>query len=490
MDTAVYLSNNQVHVVLGDSGKKFKIRKVCSMVMKSECMINGVVTSEADFIREFTEFWQKNSLPKKNVILVVNSSQFALKAITVPTVGEKKTLEMVTREYSDADRADEPIYDYFEIARNNTEHTTDIFTVMAPGTYIRNFGDLFAKMGITLKGIIPSQMSAVKLLSTLKRLKQETAIILILDGTMLINLLWVNGKYNYSQRTRMINDPGTEAFVNEIVTNVNSMNQFSVSQRNSSPVSSVYMCGVALDVVNYCVDAIGDMGIILKKLPESDPAVGGLSGKLSLADSVSTLGALLTRKIDVNLIEAAKERARKATRTSETGKLVTPVIITAVVCALTMAGFLIVNAYYNNKLEERTAYLMDPLNIKASQDAAALVKENEALSLKLRAVTNALDTLAGYPRMNSDVLAEIDSCGLDIVTMQLTGYNASTGQLTFVAKAGKVVEINHYIDRLKATGLFDTVQYTGYTYSTGERLYRINVACYLNSEAGWESVEE
>lgn len=46
----------------------------------------------------------------------------------------------------------------------------------------------------------------------------------------------------------------------------------------------------------------------------------------------------------------------------------------------------------------------------------------------------------------------------------ITGYDAETGVLTFDAGSNKVIDIPDYIRRLQETGLFSTVDYTGYTF--------------------------
>ena len=78
MTTSVYLSNNNINAVVGSGGGKIRVKRVCSTQIPEGSLINGIITNEADLAEQLKEFWAANKLPKKDVSLVINSSQFVL----------------------------------------------------------------------------------------------------------------------------------------------------------------------------------------------------------------------------------------------------------------------------------------------------------------------------------------------------------------------------------------------------------------------------
>lgn len=66
MITSVYLSNNNIRAVVGQSsGKRIRIRNVYSRQIQEGSLINGVITNESQLSEELAAFWSENQLPKK-----------------------------------------------------------------------------------------------------------------------------------------------------------------------------------------------------------------------------------------------------------------------------------------------------------------------------------------------------------------------------------------------------------------------------------------
>ena len=58
----------------------------------------------------------------------------------------------------------------------------------------------------------------------------------------------------------------------------------------------------------------------------------------------------------------------------------------------------------------------------------------------------------------------------------------STGTLNFNAVSRQVIDIPGYVSKLNSTGLFESVNYTGYSYADGE--YSLALSCVLKAEDG------
>ena len=63
------------------------------------------------------------------------------------------------------------------------------------------------------------------------------------------------------------------------------------------------------------------------------------------------------------------------------------------------------------------------------------------------------------------------------IGMLITDFDAQTGILTFDANSPAVIDVSGYILRLQETGLFHTVDYTGYKFEDG--WYTLSLSCTL-----------
>lgn len=102
---------------------------------------------------------------------------------------------------------------------------------------------------------------------------------------------------------------------------------------------------------------------------------------------------------------------------------------------------------------------------------------NEALLKRKQSVEDLTAALATYPAITSDLIDQIAAVGGDQITMTLEGWDAGTGALSFRAESSQVLEIPSYIQALRETGLFRSVEYTGYQYR--QEGYTLALRCVL-----------
>lgn len=94
-------------------------------------------------------------------------------------------------------------------------------------------------------------------------------------------------------------------------------------------------------------------------------------------------------------------------------------------------------------------------------------------------ITSLLDS---YPDLTSGLLNRIDAAGSSSgITVEFVSYDSSTGILQFNAISDTVIDIPAYVRALQASGVFSSVEYTGYQ-STNSRQnsgYSLNLRCVL-----------
>ena len=158
----------------------------------------------------------------------------------------------------------------------------------------------------------------------------------------------------------------------------------------------------------------------------------------------------------------------------------TPIAVCLLVCVLVWGVFLRMNISLSNKTDDINDWLNDPTVIEQYNEAAEKQQHNDNLVQGLQQVQNLTDALATYPQVDSTLMSKIGAAGGAQVSSVLTGYDATTGALQFDAQSSSVIDIPSYVLKLQKTGLFQKVDYTGYTYEDG--VYVLSLNCILQGE--------
>lgn len=111
----------------------------------------------------------------------------------------------------------------------------------------------------------------------------------------------------------------------------------------------------------------------------------------------------------------------------------------------------------------------------------------QELESQLMAVENGIvsvellnQNLSSYPEFSGGVLRTIEGVGGSQIGLLITDYDVETGTLTFDANSLAVIDVSGYILRLQETGLFHTVDYTGYTFEDG--WYTLSLSCTMEGK--------
>ena len=87
--------------------------------------------------------------------------------------------------------------------------------------------------------------------------------------------------------------------------------------------------------------------------------------------------------------------------------------------------------------------------------------------------------LATYPDLDADIIARIVDVSGSNMNVEVKSMDAETGLLTFHAVSSAVIDIPGYVNKLTQTGLFSSVDYSGYQYQNGE--YTLDLSCILKA---------
>ena len=138
----VYLSNRYIRVVDGEvSGGSIHAKSLYYTVDTRGCILNGTITDEDGFREMIRNLWETNHIPRKNVYLVIDSSQFTTKVVDVPALKPKQMMEYISREFTDVERISNPVYGYFPLSRGERkkEKLKRVFASVAPRELVRGY---------------------------------------------------------------------------------------------------------------------------------------------------------------------------------------------------------------------------------------------------------------------------------------------------------------------------------------------------------------
>lgn len=487
MTASIYLSNNNIDAVIGNMGKKVTIQRVCHAQIPEGSLINGIITNEAELAEQLKAFWEENKLPKKNVSLVINSSQFVQKTVTLPKMKEKKIREMLPMEFGDVSDQKDPILDYM-IASAREKNTISLNAVMVERSFVQGYLTLFESIGIKVSSIGVARACRTRLLGTLKQLQDLSCVVMIVDGSTISSMFWVEREVVYATQRRVFSEPGTPQFGAELARQVSSIQQFAITQQIQHQIEKVFACGTTSEEFAIYRESVEEMGVdVAFAMLEPEKHIR-MNKRIDTDYSryLAQLGDLMREKHDINLVPQAKKKVKeKASGPVVWKPYVIPPVLLLVAGGAGFAYLSHVEGQKKAQLNELNAYLTDPEHLEILAKSEVLQTQIAELTATVEQIERIGQCIASYPHMNSQVVQQLQECAEGkSVELTIQSYNAADGVLSVDTKGEQVELINQFIDTLEASGVFDYVQYTGYSYNESDAMYTINVQCYLAEQAG------
>lgn len=182
----------------------------------------------------------------------------------------------------------------------------------------------------------------------------------------------------------------------------------------------------------------------------------------------------------INLYEAYIEQSRKE-QSGRTGKLLTLLLPLAIVvlALLGVSGKLILD----NRAKSETLDTLDAQLATLSEtydDARLLTARRDECADEYEQLRSARFLFSIYPAPTKALFTEVIACAEGIFNISQYDYNEQAGILTINASAASVNEVPQLVQRLRDTGMFSLVQYTGYT-SRDTTEYFCTVSCTLDN---------
>ena len=227
-----------------------------------------------------------------------------------------------------------------------------------------------------------------------------------------------------------------------------------------------------------CENGIQNLGLAIHPMRDNLRITADGGAEYALAG----IGAMITgKKKEMNLLKVlAREEKESGKEQVNIGKHLIYPGITLVICLACIVVVMIWNLRTGGQINDIEDWINDDQIQQEYQEANAVKEQSERLVAEHSQVEQRKENLATYPDLTEEKIAAIVDVGGSDMSVQIQSLDAESGLLTFNAISRQVIDIPGYISKLRKTGLFSSVDYTGYQY--GDEEYALELSCVLKGE--------
>lgn len=466
-DTVIVIQDECILVASGKAGKPPKVQEIERIPLNG---FGNAIELWKEALREYTQ--KHHPGPVK---MVFPSSYSSSRITQIPYATGKELTRMA--ENIVAETEGDSVMDYSVISADRKNGVT-LCCGSADDAIITQVIEFCREIGLQIREITVYVESYLRVMAHQKNHSRKTAIYLLFEENSVTSLLYREGVYLYSTKSRIFSERGTLDFGTEIVRLVSGILQFYATTKSEAPITDVYYAGCQTDDFEVSVDGIHNMQL------EAHPLKINLNftAAENAEDWLACIGALTKEKTkEINLYQIwCRAHEEGTVKTKKTVKQIVYPAIVFGLCAAVYAGLTV----WNMAEAHKTAAIEEWINDSQVQEAysKALEKETESdkLSTELNQLTQMKQNLDTYPDLTEEMIEKIVDVGGNDMSVQVQSLDMSTGTLTFHAVSRKVIDIPNYIQKLDDTGLFESVNYSGYSYDDGE--YSLMLSCVLKAE--------
>lgn len=484
MSTIVYLSNQQVQVVIGSPGKnKIHIDRCYEAQAPEGSIINGIVMDTDSFVGFMKEFFSANRIPMKDVTLVINSSKFVGKSVEMPKMNRKRAFSFIEREFADMNRSGDCLYSYLSLG-SGTGKTERVYVESIEPDFIKEYLEIFREIGIQIKTILSGESSLIGLTAmTIGRVHRNFSMI-IADSNILTTILWIDGSFYYFNSSRCFYEPDTEDYAADVARSVSRLVQFMQANQLEQHLECIVIAGIGRENLPMYRKAVEQMGIMTKvELFEASSLAA--SAWVDIQKCLRPASGLASMDKYLNFLNlyAAKSK-KKDSKATKLGINIKPVLIAAAVIAVLLMGtgtLMLTRKVTLNKLND---YNQRPDVISSVAAYDMLIGRNAYLNAQYDAIHDIDENIKTYPVCDSRLLQKIEDCAEGYAEVSFYSFDAKEGTMEMKASSDTVDNIYRFIGRLNEQDIFSQVDYTGYAFNDATQSWDIHVTCTLAESAG------
>jgi cytoskeletal protein RodZ len=460
----LYINNDEVKILLADFKKgETKVIKSLQYTLEPGSVINGVLIKT----NEILNILKGNSKLLKNATVVLNSSNIQIKKLDHPELKGKQFDNYIKKEFSIPE--DTSII-YGSTSRKIGNQYKTIF-MGVPVDIIKSYLQLFEEAKIKLGRFEILQNGMAKFVKNKKDLEGQTFVLNLIEGNNLISVLMEAGEYVLTERSRLMAEPGSDQFLDELLQKISSLVQFNKSQKSPYEIAKSYYVGLPRDMLLTLEEKSLSSSIGLEIVGFIDDS---LHDRVGLSHFCCFMG-MLEKKSDINLMKQYKKQVLK-NKKRKWGMIAILLALIVVIGGFTFVKFK--NILTENENRNYESEISETANAK--ELAELIDKQNQIMNIPeiVEELNKAQDTGADKDLLNASKLLKIMEVSKGTITISSIEGNGVSGSLVIDGTGSDEFSTSSFISKLKETELFTNVQYSGYT-STNANEYSFTITCIL-----------
>jgi len=476
---AIYLTESSIQILQGSY--RGGITKSSPVKSLSGCMAQGKVTDPERFCTEVQELFRAGGFSGKNVKLVLRTGAVIIRVMKAPFRSDAGVQQFIANEMAYVDRTENPIYGYYRISEGNSRNPQRVLALVIDRGIVQTYLELFTKCGVQIASVHPAIVGALELLRGCTALRQNDAILQVIEESGYTDFLFCSGEYNYSDNAVSAYPAGSQERGYDMARAIRNLVQFTKSQGIRNKVDRVYLLGSDAQDRKIIAEAVAALHPELKteELQLFRSELANRAAAVCAAGAMSGSRAAKTSDFLFRLRQVSK--ARKSM--SFLGKSV----IAAVILTVVLSGISAELITWKNSLQAQLGTLQAFNTSSEVQQKLAQYEELYNNRVDWQNRSNALDSaqksLDTYPLPNSTVNQMLENCAAGLASVSISQYDSATGTLTVSVTASQVDRINQFIEKLRQQSIFDVQEYSGYQ-KLSDDSWAVNVTLGLKSSAG------
>lgn len=485
MSTVVYLSNQEVRVVIGrQSGNTISVDAAIRENAPEGSIINGQVLNEEAFTEFLADFWERYRLPVKDVTLVLGSARTVVKAIAVPQLPYRKMMNYLPHEFACAKPENDAMYTYDVLFREGEKYR--VFAGKMERGFLRQHILRFQKLGIRISSASIGMMMNIKMIQRIPHLQDKTCVVQMADGLNLVSILLVQGRYYHFTSSRVFASQGSMAFGWEIARAVGAMRLFLYAQNIAEPITHVYFADgfreeeLGIYRESICqVDGSIRAEMIYGKQQELVRLACGL-GEETADYYFTAIAGLLAEKNRQNLIYQYNHNPRRLRSCRKQVRQTLPAAVLVLVLS-GMVCYQVSETVRNMEILDRQLEVMDHTErMERMVRYDSLCRENDGLTDMIHVISATHKNLLSYPIYTTKIREAVNRCAAGLGTAEIVRYDSESGKLQVDVRVRNAASVYRLVDRLKAEeDTFADIDYSGFDLEEGSGEWYASLVCSL-----------
>ncbi len=453
MGNSIFISNNRIQAMSLKKNGHVKVNQYVSAELSGRSMINGVITNVQELVTQLQALQQRNPALFKDATLTIDAGSLVTRKIQAPQLNKPQYDKLVQEELADQTAAyEDMLYDYTFLTKGKKGGSMLACAVNTP--FIETYIQVFEQAGIKLAAIHVGLETLISFVSGNKEMNKGVIALNVLDGINMLSMIFENGEYIFSTRTRLLGET-EEEYAASIAQSLSSLTQFNKN------ISQVFYIGASDRLLSLIKNQI-----MMVELPLINYDLLKKAGS-SIAVSEACHFAYLEGFADAKCMDLLRlyQSKNKKQRKPLNKLYLIPAVFAALVVLATI-GLRVGVALDNKEIKEINAYLESEIVKTKIAEIAAIEKQQAEYEGFYKLFDEAEKSFAEYPLFTQEDYKALYDNAQGKVTIGAVKFDSAKKTVAVSAQAASEFESANYIARLSGNEKFKNITYTGYSQSS------------------------